>query len=73
MAEYMIRKSCETDLIQIVKKSGSVYSYWNNYLRTWKENDRDAGDVFTGWSDELYLPATKKEVNEIVAKYPKGN
>lgn len=72
MAEYMIRKSYKTDLIQIVKKSGGVYSYWNNYSRTWTDNDRDAEDVFTGWSDELYLPVTKKEVDEIVAKYPKA-
>lgn len=72
MVEYMIRKDSDIDFIQIAKKSGKSYSYWNNRLRTWQENSRDAEDVFTGWSDELYLPVTKKEVDEIVAKYPKA-
>ncbi len=72
MAEYMIRKDSDIDLIQIVKKSGGEYSYWNNRLRVWKENSWTAQDVFTGWSDELYLPITEKEVDEIVAKYPKA-
>ncbi len=73
MTEYMMRKDKDIDFIQIAKKTGDKYSYWNNRLRVWQENSWTAEDVFTGWSDELYLPATKKEVNEIVAKYPKGN
>ncbi len=73
MTEYMIRKGSDIDLIQIAKKSGDKYSYWNNRLRAWQENSWTAYDVFSGWSDELYLPTTEKEVNEIVAKYPKGN
>ena len=73
MTEYMIRKDSDIDFIQIVKKSGKSYSYWNNRLRVWQENNRNAEDVFTGWSDELYLPITKKEVDEIVAKYSKAS
>ncbi len=73
MAEYMIRKDSDINFIRIVKKSSKGYSYWNNRLREWQENSRDAEDVFTGWADELYLPITKKEVDEIVTKYPKAN
>lgn len=72
MAEYMIRRDRDIDLIQIAKKSGDKYSYWNNYLCAWQEDSWTAYDVFSGWSDELYLPVTKKEVDEIVAKYPKA-
>ena len=71
MAEYVIREDKSIELIQIAKKSDDGFSYWNNYLREWKKNNWTAFDAITGLSDELYLPATEEEVNEIVARYPK--
>lgn len=71
MAEYLYRKEKKFDFVQIAKYDNGCYSYWNNRIKEWRENDMTAYGIFVGFEDGLHLPISEEEVQKIVSKYEK--
>ena len=69
MAKYLYREDKKIDFVQIAKNDNGSYSYWNNRIKEWRDNDMTAYGIFVGFEDGLYLPISEEEVQKIVSKY----
>ncbi len=73
MVEYLYREEKKINFVQIAKRENDHYSYWNNRIKEWRENDMTAYGIFMGFEDGLHFPISEEEVQKIVSKYQKSD